>query len=123
MLLTIMIEFPLRKLVLLNYSVNTIRSYLFSWGGMSQVALILSNLAARFSTQDQIDKLEQFYQNNSAHFGTSQSIQNALIDAKFNLDWAKQHVPVIIDYFEASSTTASQISFMLLTMMLLFLLV
>lgn len=81
---------------------------------MGQVASIISNLAARFSTQDQIDKLDTFYKANAAHFGTSQTIPNAIIDAAFNLNWAKQHVPAIVVYLNANSSATIHISFIVL---------
>lgn len=81
--------------------------YLFSWGGSGQVASILSNLAARFSTQEQIDALQAFYDANLSFFGASQTIPNAITDAKFNLDWAKEHVPVIINYFDVTAGSAT----------------
>lgn len=81
--------------------------FLYSWGGAGQVASILSNLAARFSSQEQIDELQTFYNANVNFFGASQTIPNAIADAKFNLDWAKEHVPVIINYFDVTAGSAT----------------
>lgn len=72
---------------------------------MSTVGSILSNLAARFSTQEQIDKLKAFYATNAVSFGDLQTIPNAITDAQFNVDWAAKHVPDIMGYLNAGSAT------------------
>lgn len=71
------------------------------------MASILSNLAARFSRQEQIDELQAFYDANRNFFGTSQTIPNAIADAKFNLEWANKHVPVIINYIDINAGSAT----------------
>lgn len=74
----------------------------FSFGGSGDVATILSNLAARFTSQAQVQQLETFNNANAFEF-SSQTIPDAIADAKFNLAWADKHVPDIYDYMRGSA--------------------
>lgn len=84
---------------------------------MPQVASILSNLAVRFSTQIQIDKLQSFYGKNADSFNGLQTIPNAIKEAQFNLNWATKHVPDIVAYLDAVGSSSS-IRFSLLLLVL-----
>lgn len=68
-----------------------------AFGSTSNVAGILSNVAARFTTDAQIEQLKTF-RTATAAYTASASLQTAIDDAEFNQRWAKKHVPVIVDY-------------------------
>lgn len=80
-----------------------LKKNLFSFGDISDVATIISNLAARFSTSAQIEQLETFYAGKESEFG-SKTIATAITDAKFNLQWADKHVPTIYNYMRSVSS-------------------
>lgn len=68
-----------------------------AFGSTSNVAGILSNVAARFTTDAQIEQLKAF-RTATAPYTTTASLQRAIDDAEFNQQWAKKHVPVIVEY-------------------------
>ncbi len=76
--------------------------FVLSFGNIGDVATILSNLAAWFSSAAQIEQLETFYGRTSAEFAST-TISTAITDAKFNLQWADKHVPDIYNYMSAVS--------------------
>lgn len=62
------------------------------------VGAILSQLANRFTTREQIKKLESFVDTHKSEYGALTSITRGLTTAEFNLNWADQNMPGIIAY-------------------------
>ncbi|XP_053945437.1 membrane alanyl aminopeptidase-like [Anastrepha ludens] len=60
-----------------------------SMGSYSSVATIIANIAALFTTQEQLQKLKTFNENNMSNFGSSQSTLVAAVGTvEYNLAWA-----------------------------------
>lgn len=96
------------------HSVRYNSFFVFRFGNStSDVASILSNLAARFTSTTQISQLETFYSEKELEFG-SQVIPTAIADAKFNLEWANTHVPGIYNYMRGVSGASQLVSISLL---------
>lgn len=95
---------------LTTLSSTFINNSIFSFGNSTaDVASILSNLAARFTSTAQVTQLETFYNGKELEFG-SQTIPTAIADAKFNLEWANTHVPGIYDYMRGVSGASQLVS-------------
>lgn len=58
-------------------------------GGYSAVATVVSNIAARFTTPAQLEKLKAFNNKHTGKFGSSISTLNSAVETvNFNLDWS-----------------------------------
>lgn len=85
------------------------------FGSMADVEKILTGIAGRFTTQQQITKLQKFYQDHKDQLSTT-TILNAITDAQDDLKWAEEHVPTIMEYiraFNGASSSMFSISFTL----------
>lgn len=60
--------------------------------------MLLSNIAAQFISNDQIEKVRQFLQDNKNDYDTSKGLEQALVTAKNNVRWAEVNVPAIKKY-------------------------
>eukprot|EP00099_Drosophila_melanogaster_P028720 NP_732654.1 uncharacterized protein Dmel_CG31198 [Drosophila melanogaster] len=68
-------------------------------GGYSAVATVISNIAARFTTNQQLTDLENFNKANGAKFGSSQATLTAAeATVKENLEWATAKLGVFRSY-------------------------
>ncbi|XP_037728262.1 membrane alanyl aminopeptidase-like [Drosophila subpulchrella] len=68
-------------------------------GGYSAVATVISNIAARFTTQQQLTDLQTFNTNNGSKFGSSlATLTAAEATVKENLDWATAKLGVFRSY-------------------------
>lgn len=61
------------------------------------VATILSQLATRFSTREQTDKLKTFVEKNKDEYGP---ITKGITTAEYNVKWADKNMPEIIAYLK-----------------------
>lgn len=61
------------------------------------VAVILSQLATRFTTQEQIVKLKSFVDKNKDEYGP---ITKGITTAEYNVKWADRNMPEIIAYLK-----------------------
>jgi len=81
------------------YFIDTFIDFPCSMGGYSAVATVISNIAARFTTQQQLTDLQTFNTNNGSKFGTSQATLTAAeATVKENLDWATAKLGVFRSY-------------------------
>lgn len=67
---------------------------------LNTVAAILSQLAGRFTTREQIQKLNSFVENNKSKHGSWALISRGIGNAEYNLNWADKHMPEIIAYLK-----------------------
>ncbi|KAH8270919.1 hypothetical protein KR018_003012 [Drosophila ironensis] len=68
-------------------------------GGYSAVATVISNIASRFTTQQQLSELQTFNKNNGTDFGTSQATLTAAeATVSENLQWAEAKLGVFRNY-------------------------
>ncbi|XP_016982032.2 membrane alanyl aminopeptidase [Drosophila rhopaloa] len=68
-------------------------------GGYSAVATVISNIAARFTTQQQLTDLQNFNRNYGSKFGTSQAtLTSAEETVQENLNWAAAKLGVFRSY-------------------------
>ena len=80
-------------------------------GGYSDVASVISNLAGRFTTEAQLNKLKEYNEKNKAKFGSSYAtLQSAEKTAEFNLDWSKQKMGPIKTFFQQFGTNSAAMS-------------
>lgn len=54
----------------------------------------------------QIDNLQKFYDANKNRFDSSQTIPNAIADAKYNLEWAETHLPTITKFMKEANSSS-----------------
>lgn len=83
------------------------------------VGTILAALAARFTTEEQIQKLESFTENIRSEYGALQPLARAATTARSNLDWADRNMPDIIAFFKrghSSNGLKLRVSSILITM-------
>lgn len=92
-------------------------------GGYSAVATVVSNIAGRFTTTAQLDKLKAFNIKHKSKLGSSIStLENAEKTVQFNLDWSQKNLPAIRDFLKNYSKNGSamnKISLLTLVLMLL----
>lgn len=88
-------------------------------GGYSSVATVVSNLAARFTEQSQLDDLKKFNADNSAKFGSSAStLKAAETTVQENLDWAETRLGTFRTYLASRNGSATLSGLSLLTLLL-----
>jgi hypothetical protein len=83
---------------------------------MQDVASAFSSIADRLTTQENLNKLKSFVENNKATLGDAavQSIQKALTETEWQFGWAKQQGPKVRTYFTQKKNSASVTSFSVL---------
>lgn len=59
---------------------------------------ILTSVAAKTTTSEQIAKIRKFASDNNLE--SNKNLQTSLKNAEFNLKWAEDHVPIIRDYIK-----------------------
>lgn len=96
-------------------------SFYYSMGGYSSVASVISNIASRFTTAQQENKLKNFNTQNRGKFGGSAStLDSAEKTVKENLDWAEKKLGTFKSHLEKYTTggSASLSGFTALSMVL-----
>lgn len=63
-----------------------------------EVPKILVQVVGRSTTNEQIEKVRKFVQDND--FESNQNLKTALTNADFNLKWAEYNVPIIKSYLD-----------------------
>lgn len=91
----------------------------------NEVPKVLTQLATRFTSQKQIDKVRIFVEDNKSQLGSTQLLSLALKNAEDNLKWAEQNIPLIkksLGYNPSAGSTIiiSFISFMLPILVIVF---
>ncbi|XP_036342052.1 membrane alanyl aminopeptidase-like [Rhagoletis pomonella] len=104
---------PVYKLVTENYD-----ALAESLGSYSTVATVISNLAARFTTESQLQNLKEFNERNKSNFGSSQStLVAAETTAEENLAWATTRLTSFKNYLlKRKSNGATANTFAVLTL-------
>lgn len=61
----------------------------------AEIPSILSQIVSLSTTNEEIDRIQKFAEENNLK--SSKTLKTALQNAKFNLDWAKENIPIIKD--------------------------
>lgn len=67
---------------------------------------VLSLLASQFTSNEQIEKVNKFVEENKSVLGPVKTLQISLKNAKYNLKWAEKNVPVIKNYLKSDTSSA-----------------
>lgn len=86
--------------IVLDYVYTNFEKISRLWKGMSHVSNLVSGLAQLFTNELQVERLQSFYTANSLQLANSKAIPNAIISARYNIEWAQKHVPKIMVYLD-----------------------
>lgn len=92
--------------------------FIFSMGSVGSA---LSSLSDRFTTEEQVKKLEDFGKTSGLGENNVKTITNAVASARKNLEWDKKRLVEVRNYFKQlddSGNSASNISFSISLMLL-----
>ncbi|XP_046806348.1 membrane alanyl aminopeptidase-like [Lucilia cuprina] len=82
-----------------------------SMGGYSSVASVVSNIASRFTTDAQLQKLKDFNGKHKDKFGSSIStLENAVKTVEFNLKWSKEKLGAVKSFLQQYGTNGAAIN-------------
>lgn len=68
---------------------------IFRFKSKTEIPNILSQIVSRSTTNDEIDRIQKFAEENN--LSSSETLKTALKNAKFNLRWANENIPIIKD--------------------------
>lgn len=80
--------------------------YYFRFESKSEVPRVLSLLASQFTSNEQIEKVNKFVEENKSALGPVDTLQTSLQNANYNLKWAEKNIPVIKKYLKLDSSSA-----------------
>ncbi|KAM7359496.1 uncharacterized protein ACRADG_013108 [Cochliomyia hominivorax] len=82
-----------------------------SLGGYSSVASVVSNIASRFTTKNQLDKLKSFNSRHSNKLGASVStLERAVKTVEFNLNWSDKKLGTIKTFLREHAKSSATIN-------------
>lgn len=67
---------------------------------------VLSSLASQFTSNEQIENVNKFIEENKSALGPIDTLQISLRNAKYNLKWAERNVPAIKEYLKSDTGSA-----------------
>lgn len=67
---------------------------------------VLSLLASQFTSNEQIEMVDKFIEENKSALGPVDTLQISLKNANYNLNWAQKNVPIIKKYLKADTSSA-----------------
>lgn len=75
----------------------------FRFQSETMIGPILEQLAARFTTAEQVRKLQSFVDTNKDDYGEYKSIARGIKNAEYNVKWADEYMPHVIAYMRKSN--------------------
>jgi len=94
--------------IVLDYVIANSEKIVSAFNGYSKLSEILSLLSLGFSNQQQITKLENFYNTKLVELGSSANMLKTAIDeVKLDLKWAEDHLQHAVDYMDDIAGSAS----------------
>lgn len=74
--------------------------FFFSYGNKEAVASLLSAVAGRFTSEEEITKLKAYLTSTTTYWETSavETIQKAIKSAEENLEWSEKYISGIVDF-------------------------
>lgn len=87
---------------------SKVNDFISSFGSNSSVATAISNIAARFTEEYQLEKLMQFNVKHNSRFGSS--LEATVKSVVYNLEWSKAKMGPVKAYFVKLGTGGATIN-------------